>query len=320
LAQIGYYVASTKFEYSPYNSLFTRICGNDNMFKGLSSFMVEMMELMAILKRNNSNTLIIADELCKTTEFRSGTIIVCYMLETLSKSGTSFITATHLHGLTNLESIVKLKNIKTKHLKLTYDQINDMLIYDRQLLDGQGETFYGLQVAKYMMKDKYFNERTSEILKEYDNISPDKCSKYNSNVFLSCCEICKSKDKLETHHIIWQKDFNDNDINENKFYLQKNDSSNLVVLCMECHDKVDRNEIIINGWKNTSKGRLFDYTIVEKSPIKKTKYSDELIKFILSFKNNNKKMIQIKVKEQFNKKISTKSIQNIWTNQIELLN
>uniref|UniRef100_A0A6C0EEL0 DNA mismatch repair proteins mutS family domain-containing protein n=1 Tax=viral metagenome TaxID=1070528 RepID=A0A6C0EEL0_9ZZZZ len=67
LAQIGYFTASTSFEYFPYNSLFTRIVGTDNLFKGQSSFMVELTELMAILKRNNSNTLIIGDEICKGT-------------------------------------------------------------------------------------------------------------------------------------------------------------------------------------------------------------------------------------------------------------
>jgi DNA mismatch repair protein MutS len=51
LAQIVYFTASTSFEYFPYNSLFTRIVGTDNLFKGQSSFMVELTELMAILKR-----------------------------------------------------------------------------------------------------------------------------------------------------------------------------------------------------------------------------------------------------------------------------
>ena len=51
MAQIGYYVAATNFNFNPYVNLMTRICGNDNIFKGMSSFMVEMMELMAILKR-----------------------------------------------------------------------------------------------------------------------------------------------------------------------------------------------------------------------------------------------------------------------------
>lgn len=306
LAQIGYYVAATTFEYSPYTSLFTRICGNDNMFKGLSSFMVEMMELIAILKRNTKNTLILGDELAKGTEFRSGIVIVSYMLETLIKSGASFITATHLHDINKLESIKQLERLKTKHLKITYDMVKDMLIYDRSLLDGQGETFYGLMVAKYMMKDKTFNERTTEILKEYDNIG-EKTSKYNTNVIIKCCEICKSKEHLETHHIVWQKDFK---ASTSAFYLQKNNESNLVILCDKCHDMVDRNEIIINGWKNTSNGRLFDYTMNTKKE-KVSKYSIDMIDYIAGLKGTDANMIRIKVKEKFNKRISVKSIEKL---------
>jgi DNA mismatch repair protein MutS len=321
LAQIGYYTASTKFEFSPYNSLFTRISGNDNIFRGLSSFMVEMMELMAILKRNDNKTLMIGDEICRGTEEKSANIIVCYMLETLAKSGASFITATHLHRIANLESVKNLDRVKSKHLKITYDPANDVLIYSRHLSDGQGDTFYGLQVAKFLMKDKFFNERTSEILKEYDNEVEDKISNYNSKVVVSCCEICKSKTDLETHHIVWQKDFDSNGINNKQFYLQKDDESNLVVLCADCHDKVDIDQIIINGWIETSGGRKLDYKVIEKKTTtgtktkSKSKYSDELVDYIKSIQKkvkNDEKMARIKIKEKFDKKISSQSIINIW--------
>lgn len=318
LAQIGYYTASTNFEYSPYFSLFTRISGNDDMFKGLSSFMVEMVELMAILKRNNNNTLMIGDEICRGTEEKSANIIVCYMLETLTKSNSSFITATHLHQIANLESVKKLNRLKSKHLKITYDSQNDMLIYDRHLSDGQGETFYGLQVAKFLMKDKQFNDRTAEILKEYDDKVDDKFSKYNSNVIINCCEICKGTDKLETHHIVWQKDFNENDINHKMFHLQKNEPSNLVILCSKCHDDVDRNKIIINGWIDTSKGPKFDYKIIDLPIQQKSnnkKYPDEIITFLKSIKekvNEDAKIARIEIIDKFNRKITTKTINTLW--------
>jgi 5-methylcytosine-specific restriction endonuclease McrA len=166
------------------------------------------------------------------------------MIETLIKNNCSFITASHFHNIASVESIKNLERLKIKHLKLTYDQKKDIIIYDRSLTDGIGEESYGLYVARYIMKDKNFNERTTEILDNY-NYNNIKQSRYNSNVYIECCEICKSKEKLETHHIVWQKDFK---ANKNKFHLMKNNPSNLVVLCMKCHDKVDRNEITINGW------------------------------------------------------------------------
>jgi len=276
LAQIGYYTASTSFTFKPYHSLFTRIKSGDNMFRGLSSFTVEMIELMAILKRNTNNTLVLGDELCSGSEIKSATVIICYMLETLASSNTSFITATHIHDINNLNTVTELNRVKTKHLKITFDEKNDMLIYDRNLLDGQGETFYGLLIAKYLMKDKQFNERTNDILKEYNvineqNVKLDKKSNYNSNVYLDKCTICESTKKLETHHIVWQKEFNEKQINNKLYYLQKNDPSNLVILCMTCHDKVDRNEIKINGWINTSNGRKFDFIKTKKNIALKNK-------------------------------------------------
>jgi DNA mismatch repair protein MutS len=270
---------------------------------------------MAILKRNNNKTLALCDEIAKGTEIISATVIVSYMLETLAKSGSSFITATHLHELNNIKSITNLHNIKTKHIKISYDTLSDLLIFDRHLSDGPGESFYGLQVAKYLMKDKHFNERTNELLNEYQNITSGKVSKYNTQVNIESCEICKIKNNLETHHIIWQKDFDEHGINKTKLYLQKNDPYNLVVLCKYCHDKVDNGSILVNGWVDTSEGRKLDYQL--RDPEKKSKYSQELINYIRALQNQgNEKLVKIKIKDKFNKKITSKSILKIWNSMI----
>ncbi len=309
LAQIGYYVSCEQFVYSPYTSLFTRIIGNDNLFKGLSSFMVEMMELTAILKRNNKNTLVIGDEICRGTEEKSANIIVSYMLETLSKANSSFITATHLHKIATMNCIKNLDRVKAKHLKITYDPANDQLIYDRHLSDGQGETFYGLQVAKYLMKDNDFNKRTNEILKEYDEVSVKK-SNYNDD-FMIECEICKSTKNLESHHIIPQKDFDEKEIHKSKKHIMKNNYSNIVTLCSDCHDKIDTCELVINGWIETSNGKKLDYTVEEKKKV--NRHSEELINYIKELKKlKDPKIAIIKIKEKFNKKVTTQTIQKYW--------
>ena len=317
LAQIGYFTSTTYFEFYPYQNLFTRINGNDNIFKNLSSFMVEMLELIAILKRNNSNTLVIADELCHTTEELSANVIITYMLEVLSKNHASFITATHLHKLAKIKSIKILKELKIKHIKITYDEINDLLIYDRNLLEGEGESFYGLQIAKYMMKDQYFNDRTTELLDEYKKIKKNKNSKYNSKLYLNYCEICKTQNNLETHHIFFQKDFNKLGINKSKFYLQKNSLANLVVLCMQCHDEIDKGTIIINGWIETSQGTKLDY-IINNTKIIKKKYDENMIAFVKQIQlisNNDPRLARLKIQEKLNLKISTKTILNMWNDQ-----
>jgi DNA mismatch repair protein MutS len=227
------------------------------------------------------------------------------MLETLSKSNTSFITATHLHKVANMECVKKLNRVKAKHLKITYDSENEQLIYDRELSPGQGESFYGLTVAKFLMKDILFTKRTGEILNEYEELDNPKKSNYNDD-FMIECHICQSHKKLESHHIIPQKDFLKNNIQ-----IQKDNYSNIVTLCETCHDKIDTNEIVINGWLNTTNGRKLDYILQDK--IKKIKHSDELIEYIKELKKlKDPKMAIIKIKEKFDKKVSNQTIQKYW--------
>ena len=152
--------------------------------------------------------------------------------------------------------------------------------------------------------------KKEEILNEY--ISP-KTSKYNSNIIVEECSVCSSNDNLETHHINWQKNYDQNDIDISNLEIKKNSIANLVILCTTCHDKVDRDELEIKGWIQTSNGRKLDYSINDVIT-KKTKHSNDLVDFIKSLKHtNDAKLVRIKVKETFDKKISTKSILNYWT-------
>jgi DNA mismatch repair protein MutS len=266
LAQIGYYVPAQEFKYNPYKSIFTRISSNDNLFKGLSSFTLELTELRSILKRSGQNTLVIADEVCKGTEHTSSLIIVMSMIEILSKSKTSFISATHLHELTKLKKLETLNNVKLYHLHVEFDNINNTLIYDRGLREGSGTSFYGFEVAKYLMNDPEFISIASEIHKEIGGevLVSDKKSKYNSNVHMTKCQICNKIPKegeipLETHHIEFQKNCDENGFILNKKHKHKNHKTNLVVLCNICHDKIDTNKLTIDGYENTSHGPKLIY-------------------------------------------------------------
>ena len=68
LAQTGMFVPATDMHYKPYTQIFTRILGNDNMFKGQSTVIVEMNELCTIINNSDENSLILGDELCSGTE------------------------------------------------------------------------------------------------------------------------------------------------------------------------------------------------------------------------------------------------------------
>jgi len=278
MAQSGFFVPAKEFKFSPYHSIYTRITGTDNLFKGLSSYALEMVELNAILKRSDPRTLVLGDEVCRGTEHISGNAIVASTLMHLSRAGSSFIFATHLHEIAQLKQITSLENIKSFHLSVSYDSENDQLIYDRQLKEGPGDRIYGIIVAKSIISnEKFINDAIdikNELLGEPGGIMAEKTSHYNKGKYVDKCEICSSTKKLETHHINFQKDFDKDGYHRNKFHIKKNALYNLMTLCESCHDMIHNSTIIIDSTKMTSKGKKVIVTppdINNKKPEKITK-------------------------------------------------
>ena len=246
LAQVGCYVPANSLTLKPYKSLYTRILNQDNIHAGLSSFAVEMLELREILKTANSYSLVLGDELCSGTESVSATALVASGILWLSQRNVSFIFATHLHGLNDIQEVQELKSLKVWHLKVHYDAAKDLLIYDRRLEPGSGSTYYGLEVAKAMNIPFEFLEIAHRIRKDLLQES-SIISSYNSNCIVKECEICgcQISHMLEVHHIKHQKDYSG---------LDKNHLRNLIVVCQECHDKHHAGNLEIGQAKQTSEG------------------------------------------------------------------
>ena len=148
MAQAGLYVPCETFQYSPYNYIFTRILGNDNIFKGLSTFAVEMSELRTILRMCDKNSLVLGDELCSGTESTSALSIFAAGIEHLHKIQASFIFATHFHEVANYKEIKDLDRLRLCHMSVVFDRERRTLVYDRKLREGPGENMYGLEVCK----------------------------------------------------------------------------------------------------------------------------------------------------------------------------
>ena len=322
LAQIGYFVAATTFEYYPYTTLMTRISGNDNMFKGLSSFALEANELKAIIKRSDQNTMIIADEVCRGTEHKGSLTVVLTMLEILLSKKSSFITATHLHDLLNYDRLNKMNKLHIYHLHLEYDEQNNIIKYDRILKKGPGQSEYGFQLAKHLINDPTFTILANQINDEINNIKNvnqlEKHSKYNSDVWMSECQICGYKPlndnykPLETHHINFQRDCDNNNFILAKPYIHKNHKSNLCVLCDKCHDKIDTGELVIYGYENTSNGNVLKYNINNIQITNNTTVNNNITNTVNNINNNtiNNNLIEIdnQIIEMLNKKQTHKSI------------
>jgi len=320
LAQAGFFVSSREFTLSPYKYLFTRINNNDNLFKGLSSFAVEMSELRNILKRCNRNSLVLGDELCAGTESISALSIFAASVKKMSKMRANFVFATHLHELSKMECITSLENVSMFHLKVIFDENSGKLIYDRKLTEGSGNSIYGLEVCKSMDMDQDFLEDANNIRQEImglkSTILEYKPSKYNSKLMVDTCEICQ-KEAEDTHHIKFQNTANENNIIDG--YIQKDTKSNLVPLCKECHVKVHNNSLVIHGYIETNAGRKLEYNYAnEKQKKSNKKYDDIQLEIIKEFieKNNkvNNKTVCVMLNNKHQIKISCSTLGKIKNN------
>ena len=247
MAQAGLYVPCSNFEYKPYTYIFTRIIGNDNIFKGLSTFAVEMSELRTILRLSNENSLILGDELCSGTETQSAISIFVAGIQQLHYCKSSFIFATHLHEIVNYDEITELPHLSLKHMEVIYNKERDLLIYDRKLKDGPGNSMYGLEVCKSLgLPEDFLNVAYNIRMKyhpETSSILSLKTSHYNSKKIVNLCEVCKTNLGTEVHHLQHQSDANKEGVIIQSEYgnvFHKNNIANLMTLCEKCHNEMHK--------------------------------------------------------------------------------
>jgi len=247
MAQAGLYVPCSEFNYAPYKYIFTRIIGNDNIFKGLSTFAVEMSELRTILRLSDENSLILGDELCSGTENLSAISIFVAGIQKLHKCRSSFIFATHLHEIVDYDEINSLDSVKLKHMAVIYDKERDTLVYDRKLKDGPGNSMYGLEVCKSLSLPQDFLDAAYEIRSKYHpegaSMLSLKTSRYNSKKVVGVCEKCGKNMGTEVHHVQHQASADQTGfIHSEDAVFHKNNLANLMTVCEACHKEEHKND------------------------------------------------------------------------------
>ncbi len=256
-AQAGLFV-SGKLTFTPYSRIITRLSGHDNLFTGDSSFSIEMKELKSILKNANRKSLVVIDELCRGTENISGSSLAIAAIETLVERGVSFLMSTHLHNIVSTSYISNIapEKLRICHLSTTYDQVNDILVYDRKLKDGSGSSIYGIEIARSLNLDSDFLDRADKIRRDLSGLSNEilstKKSRYNQAVYIDTCEICDSKVELETHHLKEQTLADQNGFID---HYHKNSVGNLIILCQTCHTWLHKNKLRLKA-KESPSGRV----------------------------------------------------------------
>jgi len=262
LAQAGFFVPAVEFRFGMYQKLFTRIVSKDNLYKGLSTFSVEMMELKNIFNRCGKNSLVLGDEISQGTETESGLAIVAGAILRLLELRATFIFATHLHQLKNIAQIQNITNLIFLHLGVSYDELNDRLMYNRELQLGMGSSLYGLEFAKSLHMDKIFLKNAYALREEIINKNSDikelkkqKTSRYNKSLYLSKCALC-DKSVEEVHHIKAQYEA---DEHGKIGFMDKNHRYNLIPLCKKHHKMVHDGKLHILGFVMTSEGLKLHY-------------------------------------------------------------
>ncbi len=165
MAQIGSFIPAKRAKISVADRIFSRVGAADNLSRGLSTFMMEMVETANILKNATPKSLIILDEIGRGTSTYDGMSIARAVVEYISsRIGAKTLFATHYHELTELEG--KVKGVKNYHAEV--QEVDGHVVFTHRILPGASEKSYGVHVAEIAGLPKEVIERAREILAELE--------------------------------------------------------------------------------------------------------------------------------------------------------
>lgn len=163
MAQIGSFVPAEAAEIGIVDKVFTRVGASDNLSRGESTFMVEMIETSSILNNLSDRSLILMDEIGRGTSTYDGVSIAWSIVEYLHnhkdfKPKTLF--ATHYHELNQLEEDLP----RVKNFNVSVKEVGDKIIFMRKLKPGGSEHSFGIHVAQMAGMPNRVVLRANEIL------------------------------------------------------------------------------------------------------------------------------------------------------------
>jgi DNA mismatch repair protein MutS len=145
MAQMGAFVPAREAEIGVVDRVFTRVGAQDNLGRGQSTFLVEMVETAAILQGLTPRSLVLLDEVGRGTSTFDGLAIAWAVVERLHETaGAKVLFATHFHELTQLAS--RLDGVTNFHAAVR--EWNDEIIFLHKVRPGGTDRSYGIQVAR----------------------------------------------------------------------------------------------------------------------------------------------------------------------------
>ncbi len=171
MAQIGSFVPATSAAIGIVDRIFTRVGAQDDLSRGLSTFMVEMVETAAILNHATRRSLVVLDEVGRGTSTYDGISIAQAVLEYLHDAphlGCKTIFATHFHELTALAGrLPRLRNYRVEVLER-----EGQIAFLYRIVPGGADRSYGLHVAQLAGVPSQVVSRAKEVLRGLEGARP----------------------------------------------------------------------------------------------------------------------------------------------------
>ncbi|UCG62002.1 MAG: DNA mismatch repair protein MutS [Candidatus Zixiibacteriota bacterium] len=162
LAQAGSYVPADKAEIGLIDRVFTRVGALDNLARGQSTFLVEMIETANILNNATSRSLVLLDEVGRGTSTFDGLSVAWAVVEHINEKSKSLtIFATHYHELTGLAEIYD----KVHNFQVAVKKWENKVIFLHQIIPGGCDDSYGIEVAKLAGLPRSALTRARQILR-----------------------------------------------------------------------------------------------------------------------------------------------------------
>ena len=161
LAQAGIYVPASKADIGIADRIFSRVGASDDLARGQSTFMVEMVETAAILNQSTKRSLVILDEIGRGTATWDGLAIAWSCLEYLhNQIGCRTLFATHYHELTALES--QLASVACYSMQVR--EWKQDIVFLHKVAQGSADKSYGVHVAKLAGLPEMVTRRAAQMV------------------------------------------------------------------------------------------------------------------------------------------------------------
>ena len=167
MAQVGSFVPAESAQIGFCDKIFTRVGASDNISRGESTFMVEMLETSMILHNVSSRSLILLDEIGRGTSTYDGMSIARAIVEYLHEygQGAKTLFATHYHELNDLENIYD----RVRNFHIAVKEVGKNVIFLRKLKEGGVAHSFGLHVARMAGMPKQVLDSAEKTLKALES-------------------------------------------------------------------------------------------------------------------------------------------------------